>query len=179
MTKDKIKIVSLDPWTKHLGYASFAGTELTDSGVKTIRQGSEKVIVEHTLQVMSRMLDEKRPDYLVLEKNNFSQVRQNFRLVRTIIAIKQLARKQGIITYEYDLRTIRKAVCKDGNANKRRVAEILITYFPELRIYLQSDKTTTRQYHWNMFDAVAVGMTFIRQHVNHALPIQYRNFTNV
>jgi len=179
MTKDKIKIVSLDPGTKHLGFASFVGIELTDAGVKSIRQGSEKVIVEHTAQVVSRMLDEKQPNYLVLEKNNFSQVRQNLRLVSTIATIKYLASRRGIITYEYDLRTIRKEVCNDGNASKRRVAEVLITYFPELRIYLHSDKASTRQYHWNMFDAVAVGMTFIRQHVDNALPIHYRNFSRV
>jgi len=175
MQVHKIKILSFDPGTKHIGFASFSGTNLTDSGVKTVRQGSEKIILEHISKIVSRMIEEKQPDYLVLEKNNFSQITQNVRLTRSIASMKIIAKTIGILTYEFDLRTIRKEICNDGNANKLRTAEVLITYFPELSIFLKCKEKHVFRYYMNMFDAVAVGLTFVKQHISSTLPIQRNN----
>ena len=80
--------------------------------------------------------------------------------------IQNLAEKNGIRHYEYDPRAVRKVICNDGNATKKRVSEVLITYFPELIPYMKSDKVWVIKYYQNMFDAVAVGMTFMKQHVD-------------
>jgi len=175
MLNKKISILSIDPGTKHMGYASFEGTDLVDSGVKTVRQGSERIIIGHIGEIIARMIAEKQPDYIAIEKNNFSQVTQNLRLVRSIMAITYVAKKKGIIVYEFDLRTIRKEICNDGNANKKRVAEALIIYFPELSIYLKSNVKHVLRYNFNMFDAVAVGLTFVKCHINNALPIRQKS----
>ena len=172
MTKIKIRILSIDPGTKHMGYASFEGVELVDYGVKTIRQGSVGKILDHLEEIINRQLKEKTPDYLVLEKNAFSQIRNNLRLAMVVAKIKKVARKNCLLVYEYDPRTIRKAICNDGNATKKRVAQTLIIYYPELNVHLKSDKDWVLRYHMNMFDAIAVGMTFLQQHVSSALPIR-------
>jgi Holliday junction resolvasome RuvABC endonuclease subunit len=103
---------------------------------------------------------------LVLEKNVFSQIHYNLRLVIAIRKMQRLAEKHGVRFCLYDPRVIRKAVCSDGNATKKRVSEILITYFPELIVYRKSDKAWVIRYYQNMFDAVAVGLTFIKGHTD-------------
>ena len=172
MLKSKIKILAIDPGTKHMGFAVFEDTELVDYGIKTIRQGSKNSILQHIDEITKRWIKILNPDYLVLEKNVFSQIQYNLRLMMVIRRIQKIAEKHGIRHYEYDPRTIRKEICNDGNANKRRVSEVLITYFPELIAYIKSDKAWVIRYYQNMFDAVAVGLTFIKQHINHALWIR-------
>jgi len=166
MLRNKIKILSLDPGTKHLGFAFFENDDLVDYGVKTIRQGSSNIILRHIDEICDRWARTIKPDFLVLEKNQFSQIQTNLRLMLAISRLKKSARRNGIPCYEFDPKTIRKAICNDGNATKKRVAEVLVTYFPELVPYIKSDKEWKIKYHQNMFDAVAVGMVFIKQHIN-------------
>lgn len=168
MLKNRRKILSLDPGTKHLGFAVFEDTELVDYGVKSIRQGSKSSILQHIGDITNRWIKTLDPDYLVLEKNVFSQIQYNLRLTMVIGQIKNIAEKNGIRHYEYDPRAVRKEICSDGNATKKRVSEVLITYFPELIVFMKSDKVWVIKYYQNMFDAVAVGMTFIKQHTNSA-----------
>jgi len=172
MLKSKIKILAIDPGTKHMGFASFEGTELVDYGVKTIKQGSEKIMLSHLNVIVNRLIKEKKPDYLVLERNSFSQIRQNIRLARAMSIMRYIAKRHGILVYEYDSRTIRKEICNDGNASKIRIAQTLVTTFDELRVYLKSDKVWVLRYNLNIMDAVAVGMTFIKQHISNTRPIR-------
>jgi len=128
MRKNKIKILAIDPGTKHMGFAAFEGTELVDYGVKTIRQGSEVIILRHLEEIISRLIKEKKPDYFVLERNSFSQIKQNYRLTLAISKMKYIAKKFGVLVYEYDPRTIRKEICKrvrpqdnpQGNLQRRK-----------------------------------------------------------
>jgi len=149
-----------------MGFAIFEDTELVDYGVKSIRQGSKTSILKHVDDITNRWINSLDPDYLVLEKNLFSQIQYNLRLTMVIRQMKKAAEKNGIRHYEYDPRAVRKEICNDGNATKKRVSEILITYFPELIVFTKSDKTWVIKYNQNMFDAVAVGLTFIKQHIN-------------
>jgi len=149
-----------------MGFAVFEDTELVDYGVKSIRQGSKSSILQHIEEITKRWMNTLNPDYLVIEKNVFSQIQYNLRLVMVVNQIKNTAEKSGIRYYEYDPRAIRKAICNDGNATKKRVSEVLITYFPELIPFMKSDKAWVIKYYQNMFDAVAVGMTFIKRHIN-------------
>lgn len=166
MRKNKIKILAIDPGTKHMGFAAFEGTELVDYGVKTIRQGSEVIILRHLEEIISRMIKEKTPDYFVMERNSFSQIKQNYRLTLAISKMKHIAKKHDLPVYEYDPRTIRKEICNDGNASKIRVAQTIVISFDELKVYLQSDKMWVLRYNLNLLDAVAIGLTFIRKNIS-------------
>lgn len=159
------RILAIDPGTKYMGFAAFEGTELVDYGVKTLKQGSEGIILEHLEEIISRLIMEKKPDVFVLERNSFSQIKQNFRLMLAISRMKHIAKKQGILVFEYDPKTIRKVICNDGNASKIRVAQTIITSFAELKVFLQSDKVLVLRYNLNLLDAVAIGMTFILRNI--------------
>ncbi|MEW5922359.1 MAG: crossover junction endodeoxyribonuclease RuvC [Candidatus Zixiibacteriota bacterium] len=172
MRKNKVRILAIDPGTKRMGFAAFERTELVDYGTKTLRQGSEQTILGHLAEIVIRLVKEKSPDCLVLERNTFSQIRQNYRLTLAVSEMKHIARKFGVPVYEFDPRTIRKEICNDGNANKIRVAQTLVGLFDELKVLLQSDRAWVRQHNLNTLDAVAVGLTYIRQNVCAARPMK-------
>ena len=53
---------------------------------------------------------------------------------------------------------MKKFTCGNGKASKREVARVVVSRFPELRVYLTQDRAWKERFHQNMFDAVAVGV---------------------
>lgn len=163
MGKNRNSILAIDPGTKYLGYAGFVNDELSDYGVKTIKQREgPKGILTDLERIFTRLLDEKRPGELVIERNAFSQIKSNVRLALAVVQMKSLAEKRRIRVFEVDPRTVRKIVCRDGNATKREVARTLAIQFPELKAYLESNRRWRVDFHQNAFDAIAVGQAFLK-----------------
>jgi Holliday junction resolvasome RuvABC endonuclease subunit len=144
-------ILSIDPGTRYMGYAGFIDGELADHGVKTIRQnGSLKTMLSHIETIVSRLIAEKKPQVVIIEKNNFSQIRQNVRLAIVTQRLRAIARQSRIRFSEIDSRTVRKIVCQDGNATKRELARTICTRYPELKAYFKSDKRWKERYYQNI-----------------------------
>jgi len=145
-----------------MGYASFENEELTDYGVKSIRHGRmPESLLSAVGRITARMIREKRPEALVIEKNTFSQIRQNIRLTLAVAKIKAVAKRYRVRVFEFDPRTIRKVVCNNGNATKRELARTLAIRYPEMRAYLESNRRWRERYYQNAFDAIACGLTFL------------------
>jgi Holliday junction resolvasome RuvABC endonuclease subunit len=166
MPNENNAILSIDPGTRYMGYAGFTEGELADHGVKTIRQnGSLRIMLNHIDTVVGRLINEKKPAVVIIEKNNFSQIRQNVRLAIVTQRLRLIARQSRIQFAELDARTVRKIVCNDGNATKRELARTICTRYPELKAYLKSDKRWKERYYQNIFDAIGCGMAYlIRNH---------------
>lgn len=155
-------ILAIDPGTRYMGYAGFIDGELADHGVKTIRQnGSLKIMLCHIETIVSRLIAEKKPGVIIIEKNNFSQIRQNVRLAIVTQRLRVLARQSRITFAELDARTIRKIVCQNGNATKRELARTICTRYPDLKAYFESDKRWKERYYQNIFDAIGCGLAWL------------------
>ncbi|OGC95060.1 MAG: hypothetical protein A2W25_04645 [candidate division Zixibacteria bacterium RBG_16_53_22] len=155
-------ILSIDPGTRYMGYAGFIHGELADHGVKTIRQnGTLNTMLNQIGTIMSRLIAEKRPQVVIIEKNNFSQIRQNVRLAIVTQRLRAIARQSRIRFAELDSRTIRKLVCQNGNATKRELARTICTRYPDLKAYLESDRRWKERYYQNIFDAIGCGMAYL------------------
>jgi Holliday junction resolvasome RuvABC endonuclease subunit len=155
-------VLAIDPGTRELGFAHFVNADLWDYGVKQIRDHpGPKAMLLKVETIINRLVTEKRPDALVLEKDRFSQIRQNARLTLAVMRIHTVARRHGIRVFEYDPRTIRKVVCRNGNATKRELARTVAVRFPEMAQYLHQDRRWKERYHQSSFDAVACGLTYL------------------
>ncbi len=162
MGSSKHRVLAIDPGTRELGYACFEGSELWDVGVKQIpKKLLPKAMLVRIDHIAGRLIAEKRPDALVLELDRFSQIRQNIRLAMAITKIHAVARRHRVRVFEYDPRTIRKVVCRDGNATKRELTRTVTMIFPEMKPYLHHDKRDQERYYQNVFDAVACGLTYL------------------
>jgi Holliday junction resolvasome RuvABC endonuclease subunit len=162
MPAQKGRLLAIDPGTREMGYASFLDDELADYGVKSIKQGrSAKDLLINLERILSRLIAEKHPSEIALEKNNFSQIRQNIRLTLAISRIRGIAKRGGIPVFELDPRTIRKVLLSNGNGTKRDLARFITALYPEMIYYLESNRKCRERYFQNAFDAIACGLTFI------------------
>lgn len=162
MRRNKNIVLALDPGTRHMGFAAFDAFELIDYGVRNVKgQSTVESMIDAVDRAVRRMISEKRPCALALEKNNFSQIQQNARLAMAISRIMAVARRSRVKVVELDPRTIRKVVCNDGNATKRELARIVAASYPEMRAYLESNRRWRERYYQNAFDAIACGLTFL------------------
>jgi len=156
------RVLAIDPGTRALGYASFEDRYLEDYGVKDIGSVHTAVDTFDAVDiVISRLIQQKAPGVLAIEKNQFSQIQQNLRLTLAIGKIKAVGKRHGLLVLEYSPRTIRRVICQDGNASKRELARTLSVKYPELRAYLESNRRWREKYHQNAFDAIACGLTHI------------------
>jgi len=159
MSRRKIKILAIDPGTKDMGVAFLDNGDLIYHGVKIIKnRRSPHEILNEGRKIILRLIRDFKPDVLVYEKAFFSNNRSIALLNTFVDEIKVLARRKGIKIIGYAPSTIKKAICGNGRASKKEVAKIIVTRFPELKVYLTQDRAWKEKYHQNMFDAVALGM---------------------
>lgn len=98
MRKTKNSILAIDPGTREMGYACFHANELEDYGVKSIRHVTRAVDVFDAVQIVtSRLLQQKRPYVLVIEKNSFSQIQQNLRLTLSVSRLKAAVKNCNVV----------------------------------------------------------------------------------
>jgi len=57
---------------------------------------------------------------------------------------------------------VKKAICGNGRASKKDVTRVMVSKFPELKVYLTQGRAWKELYHQNMFDAVALGMMALK-----------------
>jgi len=168
--KRKVKILCIDPGTREMGVAFLEDWELLDYGVKTIKRDlislakkprNRKALFRHLEEIITRLIEEKSPDIIAIEKNLFSQNRNNLILALAVAKIKEIAKREKVSVVEYNPRTVRKTICNNGNATKKELARTIAMDYPELKVYLESDKKWKQRYWQNIFDAIAVGLTYI------------------
>src|SRR3989304_5152111 len=159
-TNKNLKILAIDPGTREMGVAVLEDSNLLDYSVKTFRhRGNPKLLLAQVDKLITRLITEAKPDVLAIEKNMFSQIQQNYLLTLAVAKIKAVAKRMKVEVREYAPNTVRKAVCNNGAAKKRELARAVALRYPELKVYLDSDKKWKQRYWQNLFDAVAVGLT--------------------
>lgn len=158
-----MRILAIDPGSANVGYADLHGQELLDWGSRDLRLGGKtwNDVCRSLDKLVNRLVAEKRPDAVVLERNNFSVASHNARTASVANRIRTLARKNGTKLVEIGPRTVRRVVCSDGNASKGELARTVAMQYPELRIYLTSDRNYKAAFFQNALDAVACGLAYL------------------
>jgi hypothetical protein len=150
-------VLCIYPSAKGFGFAIFEGPRsLVDWGVKGVH-GEKKNA--QCLRKVRELLAFYRPDVLVTEDYEGSGSRRGSRIRQLIDAIGALAAKERVAIASFSRIEVRDNF---GLTSKRRIAEAITLDFPELeprlppvrRIWMSEDARM------NIFDAVALGMTF-------------------
>lgn len=156
------RILAIDPGTKIIGYADFEGKILIDFGLKSFESYRPiQVLLDDIEESVQRLICEKHPNVLILEKNRFSQITQNIRLMLAIGRIKGVAGKYGIRLIEYAPNTVRAVICNNGNATKLELAKAIVGNYPELRLFVLKQTPTALKSFFNITDAIACGRTYL------------------
>ena len=158
------KILAIDPGTKNLGVAFFDGNELIYHGVKTIKHMKlPHDTLKEGRRIMARMIDDFRPNILVVEKTFFANNKNSALLNVFVDEIQAIGKRKGLIVYSFAANTVRKQICSNGSSSKDEVAKVIVSYYPDLKPYLTSDRKWKETYHRNMFDAIALGLMMLTQ----------------
>lgn len=145
-----------------MGIAFFEGKDLIYHGVKIIKHlKSPQETLQEGRKVILRMITDYEPDVLVVEKTFFSNNRNSALLNVFADEIQSLGKRKGLIVKAYAANTVRKQICGNGSASKDEVAKVVVSYYPELKPYLTSDRKWKETFHRNMFDAVALGLLIV------------------
>ena len=158
------KVLSIDPGTKHLGVAFFEGKNLIYHGVKIVKHlKSPEETLQEGKKLILRLISDYKPDVLVVEKTFFSNNRNSALLNVFADEIQSVGKRKGLIVKSFAANTVRKQICGNGAASKDEVAKVIVSYYPELKPYLTSDRKWKETFHRNMFDAAALGLFFLNR----------------
>lgn len=163
MRNYKNRLLAIDPGAREMGFAVLNDNELVYYGVKSLKKFRPKGRLKKAVkEILAKLIIEYGIKTLVMENGWFSQIKSPlFQAVYE--AIKDTAKQKKLKLKTYAPKTIRKLVCGDGKATKKRTARILANRYPELDIYLQQDYRWKEKYWLNAFDAIAAGLTHIEK----------------
>jgi len=159
MPKNKLKILAIDPGTRHMGVAFLDSDVLIYAGVKIIKnRRSPHEILWTGRKIVLRLINDFRPQVLVVEKTFFAN-NKNAALLNVLVdEIRDIGRRKGIRVASFAPNTMKKIICANGHASKREVARVVVAKYPELKVFLTQDRAWKEEFHQNMFDAVGLGM---------------------
>ncbi len=159
MSKNKERILAIDPGTRHMGVALLEDGQLVYQGVEIIKkQKAPHETLKEGRKVVLRLINDLKPDVLVFEKTFFANNRNTALLNVFADEIKAIGRRKGLQVICFAPSTLKKFTCGNGRASKFQVATVIVSKFPELKVYLTQDRAWKERFHQNMFDAVALAV---------------------
>jgi crossover junction endodeoxyribonuclease RuvC len=157
MKKTNHKILAIDPGTRQMGIALLEKKKLIYHGVKVIKkQKSPSDTLREGRRIILRLINDFEPQILVVEKTFFANNRNSSLLNVFADEIRAIGRRKRLKVLSFAPSTVKKFICGNGRASKAEVAKVIISKYPELKVYLTQDRAWKERYHQNMFDAVAL-----------------------
>lgn len=142
-----------------MGIAFLDDGKLIYHSVKVIAKGqSPQRTLQRARDAVIRLIDDFDPDIVAVERTFFNQNRNTALLNVLFDEIRSVARRKRLTFVSYAPSTIKKFTCGNGRAGKKQVATVVVSKFPELKVYLNQDRAWKERFHQNMFDAVALGI---------------------
>lgn len=159
MQKRHTRILAIDPGTRLMGVAFLDDGKLIYHAVKVIAKGrSPQETLQRAKGVILRLVDELEPQIIAVEKTFFSMNRNAALLNVLFDEIRSIAGKRKLEFISYAPSTIKKFTCGNGRASKKEVATVVVSKYPELKVYLTQDRAWKERFHQNMFDAVSLAI---------------------
>jgi Holliday junction resolvasome RuvABC endonuclease subunit len=155
------RLLAIDPGIRGMGIAVFEGNKLIYHAVEMLEGNSTQEILRNGRKSILRLIVDFRPQTIVIEKPYF--LNNKYSLLSNLARhIKKAANRTGIEFTEIAASTVKKFLTGNAQASKDEVCKAVLCQFPELKAYRTRERKWKARYHQNRFDAVAVGMTFLK-----------------
>ncbi|MCZ7601645.1 MAG: crossover junction endodeoxyribonuclease RuvC [Melioribacteraceae bacterium] len=153
----KPTILTIDPGTRYMGFAVFHDTELIHYGVKSIVSVKDsKGKIKRGRYYIHQLIREFNPSQIIYEKTYFAN-NERVDVVNILTKdIVRIAHRKKIPITGIAATTVRKKLCGNGYASKQDVSHVLVSYYPELKPYIVLETKWKADFHFNMFDAIAL-----------------------
>lgn len=154
------RLLAIDPGTRFMGVALLKDRQILYHGVEMITsQGSPHATLRVARQAFLRLIEDLKPQVLILEKAFFANNRSASLLNVFVDEMRSIGKRKGLQVMSFAPSTVKKFICGHGRASKAEVATVVVSQYPQLRVYMTQDRLWKEKYHQNMFDAVALGIT--------------------
>ena len=169
-----IKILAIDPGTRHMGVAVLDGSDLIYATVKVVKEKGmgPDAALKKTEKIIASLITGYNPDILAIEKTFFVESKRSSLLNVMTDEIKRIGKRKKLQVFSYAPTTVRKFICKDGKATKMKAASIIVNeHYHWLLRYYEKDlkKKWWQEKYWaNMFDAIALGLTCLAEKAQEA-----------
>jgi crossover junction endodeoxyribonuclease RuvC len=161
------RILAIDPGMRFMGVAFLDDGRLIYHAVKVIAKGrSPQQTLQRARDAVVRLIDDLEPNIVAVERTFFSQNRNTALLNVLFDEIRSIARRRRLDFISYAPTTIKKYICGNGHADKKQVATVVVSKFPELKVFLTQDRAWKERFHKNMFDAVALAIMVATRPLN-------------
>lgn len=147
-------VLAVNPGSRYLGIAVLQGTQLRDWRVKVLRGRSTREKAGKAKYILLTLLQRYQPAALAIKK--LDRCRSSRALNQLTQEISILAESNGAKVREYPLRRLERFFTGQRKSNKRAMAEILATEYPDLMYELDREKAAKNPYHIRLFEAVAL-----------------------
>lgn len=150
------RILAINPGSKYLALSVFEGADLRYWGIKVLKGKFSKEKIERIKEILSDFIDRYGINILAIKKLHHSRSSSNLKeLVRKI---KEYSKRKGLKVYQYSLKEMEDFFSPGVRANKRKMAERVVSQYPFLNHSLQKEKENKNPYFIRMFEAIALGM---------------------
>jgi Holliday junction resolvasome RuvABC endonuclease subunit len=171
-----VKILAIDPGTRHLGVAVLEGSDLIYATVKNVKDQPKtpKNKICKIEKIIARLIAIYRPDILAIEKTLTVQLKSSPLITPLTRAIIKQAKSKKLTVCEYVPNAVRKFICHDGKATRLKTATTITEkYYPWLKPYLEKDLKKrwwegNSRYWEQMFGAIALALTCLSNVSNRA-----------
>lgn len=156
-------ILGIDPGARQIGVAVLRSDELLYYGIKTIKKNKLRKSTFVSLeQIITKLVDEYKADYIALEKVVSIQQRNSF--VKAVYwQIKTIAQKHQYNLKECCPNFVRNSICNKTKGTRQETYHFLTRKYPELNRYLSVTRIWQKAYFAHLFDAIAVAVVCIEE----------------
>ncbi len=142
-----------------MGIAVLEGDDLLDYRVKTFRnEGKPHELLGQAKTVMVALLEEIRPDIVVIEKPFFAKTKRSALLTFLVQELRERVKVGKVRLREHGPREVREILLGNAKATKRDIARFVVGRFPELKAHFHPGDFWKEKYWSHVFDAVGLGL---------------------
>jgi Holliday junction resolvasome RuvABC endonuclease subunit len=160
MTNHQPTILGLSPGARYFGFAILCGHDLKDWGIRVIKKKSPEEKLDFGKQILSSLADQHQVNILAIK--NLHPSRSSMHLNQLTAALISLARSKGVQICRYPLERVKAAVCGTEKVSKAELANRVCETYPFLSREFEKERASRNPYHTRMFEAVALGLTCLR-----------------
>jgi Holliday junction resolvasome RuvABC endonuclease subunit len=152
-----LRVLGIDPGTRHLGLAVLEGEEILWYHVKTLT--SPRALRDLSTEVktyLTKVIRAYQPSVIAIKEPFYSQAAGSAMLRALTDEVKTWARWQGLEVWSATPPEVKAFFCRD-DTSRRSLAEAMIERYPFLRRYLTYLPWSMR-YWFHVFDAVGFAL---------------------
>jgi hypothetical protein len=159
MKKKDHRVLSINPGSKHIGFALFVNTELRLWKVRTFHYSKLENKIKAVNEIILKLSYTHDINVVIIKKLHPSRASKN--LQRLVLMIKENLTRQGFTLFEYSIESIKSNILPNQKGNKNSLMKEIVSQYPILHGELKKELKNKNKYFIRMFEAVGLGIVFL------------------